>query len=180
LETEISLLMETKVNDEKSLNDVLTMSSGYEIELLLNASGYKGSDIDNVIPDFFANGNTKIGLVQIPTHNGPESWVLNIVIASTLVKVGDTLLPLVATDLYGWFKGRIKKLFQKKKNSDGAILVMFHDLQISCYEYYVGKEKMSDFLKELPNLVKIVDKTKGSKWIAKFDEQSQIWQLESD
>ena len=152
----------------------------HEIKLLLNSSGYKGSDIDKVIPDFFTDRDTIVGLVHIPAHNGPDSWVLNIIIGYALVKVSDSFISELAKDLYKWSKSKLTKLFNKKPNSDGAILLEFDDIKISCYEYYVGKDKLLEFPNEISRLIKAVDREKSKTWLAKFDEDKQVWQLEAD
>jgi hypothetical protein len=152
----------------------------HEIELLLNSSGYTGGDLDKVIPDFFSDRDVKVGLVHIPSFNGPDSWVINIIIGTALGKIGEVFLSEIIGDLYNWSKTKLVKFFDKKPNSVGFIKIKFNDLQIFCYEYYIPKDKFLEVFKEIPNLINQIDKQKGKIWIVKFDQENGKWSISAD
>jgi hypothetical protein len=152
----------------------------HTIELLFNASGYKGSDLDKAIPDFLADRDSKVSLIHIPSYNGPESWIINVFIGATLAKVGDVFFSELLSDLYSWSKTELVKIFSKKPNSNGSIQIKLNDLQILCYEYYIPREKFFEVFNEIPELIKYIDKEKGKLWIVKYDQENEKWSISAD
>jgi hypothetical protein len=152
----------------------------YKIEILLNSAGYKGRDLDELLPEFITERDSQIGLFWQSSANGPESWIIVIGIVAIFSKVTDVFLDKLFEDLYEYSKSKLKKFFNKRPNNYGSIFVEFNDFKISCYGYYVPSDKFLDFFSEIPNLVKFLDSEKGYEWFVKYDEKLNEWKISPD
>lgn len=93
------------------------------IKLTLSSVGFKGADLDTLMPDFSTERDVLVGLRWFPCASGPETWTLVIAaslpLAAFLKKFGE----LLATDLYGWAKTKLGDFFSTKPNNHGRLVI---------------------------------------------------------
>jgi hypothetical protein len=93
------------------------------ITLLLSSAGFKGADIDQLLPPFETDYETTVGLRWFPSATGPETWTLAIAAGLTLGAFLKKFAELLATDIYGWSKTSLQKFFSDKPHSHGTLII---------------------------------------------------------
>ena len=100
------------------------------IKLTLSSVGFKGADLDTLVPDFSTERDVLVGLRWFPCASGPETWTLVIAaslpLAAFLKKFGD----LLATDLYGWAKTKLEDFFSTKPNNHGKLVIELESVTV--------------------------------------------------
>jgi hypothetical protein len=150
----------------------------HSIDLWLNAAGYKGADIDEILPDFMIERNVTASLAYEPAHSGPESWAITIVVSLVASEFLKEFVKNLSNDLYSWSKQKLRPFFQKKPSASGIIRLQLKDAEISCPYWSVNNsDKLLDFLENLPSLVEKIDPKKSKLWEAHFTEDSKSWEI---
>ena len=148
----------------------------HRIYLELNSCGYNGSEINEILPDFITERKTLVGLTWEPSAEGPESFLLLIIITAGLSSMIKTFLAELSKDLYQWTKSKLIPLFKKKKNPSGYIIFQIGDVKISYFSE--GGKELSDLFFSLPNLLSGIDNsiTEGE-WEIEYTKQKE-WVIE--
>lgn len=148
----------------------------HQIILRLNSQGYKGEEIDKILPDFMANRETMVGLSWYPSIYGPESYELIIQIGILFSLLSKSFLNELSKDLYHWVKSKLVKLFQKKKQSNGFIHIEFKDVKI---DFYTESNKFNEtqvllnFFKYLSEIIFCIDPNLSIEWKVYWDDSLQ-------
>jgi len=93
------------------------------ISLLLSSVGFKGNDIDALLPPFATDYETTVGLKWFPCATGPETWVLEIVKHIPIAVFVSKLAELIAADVYSWLKTTLKDFFADRPNNFGSLVL---------------------------------------------------------
>jgi len=140
----------------------------HTIELRLGYFGYRGEDIDAILPDFIRDRETIIGLRSYPI---PDHFVLIITIEATLTSVEKVFIEELAKDMYEWTKAKLCGLLRKKRDPDGPTLIRFRDVEIeynwgakSAYEPSENSDLLIGFWERLPALLEKIDPLFAKEW----------------
>jgi hypothetical protein len=153
----------------------------HRIELSFNSTGYKGKDIDDVLPDFITERNTSVGLTWYRSVEGPESFTLVIVISVLVAEIAKGFIGELGKDLYQWTKSKLIPLFKKKTYPVGHILVQMNDVGL---DYYIelsddnSREELASFFKDIAYILAQMDASKGSEWVVEFNKENKSWILQ--
>lgn len=149
------------------------------IELRLNSAGYKGEEINELLPDFITERNTTVGLTWFPSVYGPENLTLVITVSIIVAEFAKGFVTELSKDLYRWSKSKILPLLKRKRSPYGQIVIQLLDASIY---YDQGRlqepsraDKFAEFLNELPAIVTRVDSSLTKEWEAQFDESTATW-----
>lgn len=154
----------------------------HSIELRFNSTGYKGQELQEVLPDFITERDTTIGLTWYSSANGPESWNLVIKIAEGLLvtKLAEGFINELGKDLYSWVKTKLTSLLRKKNHPIGYIIFEFSDIQV-VYELESlpndHSENFAELFQQLPQILANIDPEKSAEWEIKFDPKSSQWSV---
>lgn len=140
----------------------------HKIELKLNATGYKGEEINDLLPKFMTERDTVIGLTWYPSAEGPESFALDILFYGGLIFFTKAFLEELAKDLYKWVKEKIKPLLNKKEQAFGVMCMKFNDVEI--FYYTSGEDEWLSLLEKLPEIVTKVKPELSNEWEIEFKE----------
>jgi len=150
----------------------------HSIELKLNSSGYRGEDVDEILPDFITDRNTTVGLTWYPSYEGPESFTLIIVVSIFAAELAKGFISELSKDLYEWSKSRLIHLFKKKNYPVGHILIKLNDLELECLIEPKAEKGDDRFLELFQVLPKVLDHTAPHQvkdWELYFDENLNSW-----
>jgi hypothetical protein len=152
----------------------------HSISLDLNVTGYSGSDLDEAVPHFMTERDTRVSLTWRPSAEGPESFRLIIEIAAGYAAGSflKTFLQELSKDLYRWSKERLDPLFSKKGQASGNVSIELKDVGVNYRPS--SKEDLSSFFRELPKLLESVDPEEGARWKVKFDQSGEEWKIEPE
>lgn len=152
----------------------------HHIYLELNCMGFRGSEIDEILPDFMSERPTYIGLTWQPSAEGTESFTLGIIIGTALSPVVMGFLTEVGKDLYKWVKSKLVPLFKKKGHPIGHINLEIGDIEISgLCEGIEETEGLLKLFSSLPELVGKIDPnlTEGE-WEIVYNRKIKTWIIE--
>jgi hypothetical protein len=79
----------------------------HRIYLELNSSGYRGLEIDEILPHFITDRKTVVGLTWESSAEEPESFTLVIIILIVLSSLGKGFLSELSKDLYQWANAKV-------------------------------------------------------------------------
>ncbi len=153
----------------------------HTIELRLNVSGYKGEELDQVVPDFIDERNTTVGLTWYPSVDGPTSFTL-VIAAVVAAEFGKEFVKLLSKDLYSWCKDKVIPLLQKKQYPVGYIIIKLSDAELQYRNEELfdtdGNLHLLRFFEELPVLLEKVNPSLGREWDVYFDQVGKVWVVE--
>jgi hypothetical protein len=150
------------------------------INVSLNSAGFKGRDLDKLIPDFMADRSTTLGLFWEPSYNGPHSWIVDIIVLGSLFKISELFLGELFSDLYNYSKKKLAKFLEKTPNNYGSINIKFKDFEIICHGYYIPQDKFFEVFEVVPRMFPLLDASKGKTWLVKFDVEKDKWTISPD
>ena len=153
------------------------------IELKLNSAGFKGEEIDEILPDFITERNTTIGLTWYPSVDGPESFTLIITVSILAAEFAKEFVKNLSKDLYSWTKEKVLPLLKRKQNPDGYVIIKLADVEIHYHDQSLFDEESGglyylDFLEKLPQLINAVDPSLGDRWEISFNQERGAWVVE--
>ena len=93
------------------------------IALLLSSAGFKGQDLDLLLPPFSTDYDTTVGLKWYPSATGPETWTLAIAAGISLAAFLKKFSDLLATDIYNWAKTCLKEFFSDRPHNHGSLVI---------------------------------------------------------
>lgn len=149
--------------------------------LRLNSVGFKGSDIDEVFPDFATNRQTTVGLSWAGTAEGPCQYILLIALSIPLTLITNAFLSELGKDLYKWSKSKLIPMLLKKRDTVGHISVEFPNITLYLFLEEVRKgdlEMIARLFEDLPKIVKRIDPSRKGEWSVSWDEKTKEWELE--
>ena len=139
------------------------------IKLTLSSVGFKGADLDKLMPDFSTERDVLVGLRWFPSATGPETWTLVIAaslpLAAFLKKFGD----LLATDLYGWAKTKLGDFFTARPNNHGRLVI---ELETATLHSDSPVEVLS--CNKLVQTLATIDLSCATDWEVVYDPQTSL------
>ncbi|MBA2239215.1 MAG: hypothetical protein H0W24_11030 [Lysobacter sp.] len=102
-----------------------------KIELLLSSVGFRGSDLEGLSPPFETEYDTRIGLKWYASATGPDTWAIIITVVGVPAALfAKKFAELLATDIYNWAKGALKRFFSEKPHNSGMLEIKLDDVYI--------------------------------------------------
>lgn len=144
----------------------------HEIVLDLNWTGFHGSDVDEVVPDFLTERVVRCQLQWQPSCEGPDSYRILITIGALAALVGNQFLSELGKDMYRWCKAGLGKIFRRKPNASGWTELHFKDAVVRV-DAHPAEEVFADFWLALPELITKTDLSQSRLWTVEFDPSSK-------
>jgi hypothetical protein len=143
------------------------MGIAHKIELKLSSAGYRGEEINSILPDFITYRKTLVGLTWYPSAEGPERYVLVVTLGAILANVTKVFMEELCKDIYKWVKDKLLILFYKKRAPFGLVRIKMDNVYI---DYYVeNTDKLLKIWDLFPEIISRVDPALSDEWI--IDEE---------
>lgn len=147
----------------------------HKIVLSLNSTGWRGEEIDALLPEFIAERDTLVGLTWTSSYYGPESFNLVITVAASVVTViASNFLSELSKDLYQWMKSKLLAALEKKQHPEGDI-----EIQIGKSSIYTHVDEillLEDLFTHLPELISQTNEQPGvNNWKLEYDNTTREW-----
>ncbi|WP_156940932.1 hypothetical protein [Halomonas halodenitrificans] len=160
------------------MNDNISLQ--HSIEIRLNSTGYKGSDVDSILPEFITDRNTTVGLTWYPSANGPDSLTIYIAVVGFFSVFAGEFAKHLAGDMYSWSKEKLATLLRSKKYPCCAITIKLNDVEIffgdeDLFDLPGAEEVVNRFFQELPNIIENVQPEESTLWRVSYDHENDGW-----
>ena len=106
------------------------MLTHHTIDIRLNSAGFKGADVDALLPDFITDRETSVGLTWYPSANGPESFSVLLTVYAALSIVAGEFLKKLGEDLYQWSKRKLLNTLKTKTYPSCYIEIKLDDVKV--------------------------------------------------
>lgn len=149
----------------------------------LNSAGFRGADVDKLLPDFITERKTTVGLSWYSSVNGPESFsVLLTVGALWAAATGSGFLQALGADLYKWAKEKLLVVLRTKRHPDCYISIKFDDIEVFFHEDGLFSEPnagdvLVDFFGQLPQLLGQIEPSASKVWEISRGDAVGTWQI---
>jgi hypothetical protein len=147
----------------------------------LNSAGFRGTDIDALLPDFVTERKTTVGLTWYSSVNGPESFTVALAVGSfCAAAVASGFLEALGADMYKWAKHKLLSVLRSKRHPDCYISLKFDDMEMFFHEDGLFSEPnagdvLLDFFEQLSNLVLQMDAHQSKTWEVSRDPTAGTW-----
>lgn len=152
------------------------------IEIQLNSAGFRGTDIDALLPDFVTERKTVVGLTWHSSFNGPESFDVALTVGAVwaVAAVSSGFLEALGADLYTWGKEKLLNVLRTKRHPDCHISVKFDDVEVFFHEDGLFSEPnagdlLLEFFEQLPKLILQVDPNLSRAWEVSRGQPKGTW-----
>jgi len=152
------------------------------VEIQLNSAGFRGADIDALLPDFVTERKTVVGLTWHSSVNGPESFDVALTVGAVwaAAAVSSGFLEALGADLYKWAKEKLLSVLRTKHHPDCHISLKFDDVEVFFHEDGLFSEPnagdiLLDFFEQLPKLVLQVDPNRSRAWEVSRGQPRGTW-----
>ena len=149
----------------------------------LNSAGFRGADVDALLPEFMTERKTTVGLSWHSSVNGPESFSVLLTVGAMLAAAtGSGFLQALGADLYKWTKEKLLVVLRTKRHPDCYISLKFDDIEVFFHEDGLFSEPnagevLLDFFEQLPKLLAQIKPTAARVWEIYRGEEVGTWQI---
>lgn len=134
------------------------------IRLTLSTAGFKGADLDEVMPDFQTERDVSVALKWFPSATGPETWTLVIAAGMSLGGFLQKFGELIAEDIHSWSKKNLKSFFKKRPNNHGTLVIDLESITI-----YSDTPIETIESGDLISVLSSIDPTEASSWTIDYN-----------
>ncbi len=146
-----------------------------KIDFFLSSAGFKVADLEELMPPFMTDYDTRVGLRWMPSATGPESWTLAIVVGILAAEFGKKFAAKMAEDIYGWLKNTVGPFMARRANSHGLTTIRCNDLTVIVWE-----DAEFRTIRDLAEVLTKVDPAVSKVWHVSVDPDKKTMIIEPD